>query len=135
MQTRQTAAAMKEPIEYPKVRYRWGKERDRMVASLKTRVAEFTFKCTRHFEQRAAKRGLSMENMLKVIEYGEAVFKQGLTFYTVTKRSFPAYAKARDIERLNNWVVIVGDNAEVVTCYRSDNGIRHLNRKRDDRVR
>lgn len=126
---------MKTPIEYPKVRYRWGKERDWMVASLKTRVAEFTFKCTRHFEQRAAKRGLSMENMLKVIEYGEAIFKQGLTFYTVTKRSFPVYAKAKDIEHLNNWVVVVGDHAEVVTCYRSDNGIRHLNRKRDDRVR
>jgi len=126
---------MKKSVENPKVKYRWGKNHDRTEASLKTRKAVFTFKCTRHFEQRAARRGLSMEDMLKVIEYGEAVFKQGLTFYTVTKRSFPAYAKARDIERLNNWVVIVGDNAEVVTCYRSDNGIRHLNRKRDDRVR
>lgn len=126
---------MKKPIEYPKVRYRWGKKRDRMVASLKTRVAEFTFKCTRHFEEKAAKRGLSMENMLKVIEYGEAVFKQGLTFYTVTRRSFPVYAEAKEIERLNNWVVVVSGDAEVVTCYRSDNGIKHLNRKRDDRAR
>jgi hypothetical protein len=126
---------MKKSVEYPKVSYRWGKDHDRTVASFRTRKAEFTFKCTRHFEERAAKRGLSMEDMLKVIEYGEAVFKQGLTFYTVTKRSFPAYGKTRDMERLNNWVVIVGDHAEVVTCYRSDNGIRHLNRKRDDRVR
>ncbi|MCF8256024.1 MAG: DUF4258 domain-containing protein [Flavobacteriales bacterium] len=126
---------MKKPIEYPKVIYRWEKKRDRMVASLKTRVAEFTFKCTHHFEQRAAKRGLSIEKMLKVIEYGEAIFKQGLIFYTVTKRSFPAYANARDIEYLNNWVVVVGDHGEVVTCYRSDNGIRYLNRKRGDRVR
>lgn len=126
---------MRVQLEYPKVSYRWRKVHDHTMASLKTRMAEFTFKCTHHFEERAAKRGLSMEKMLKVIEYGEAVFKQGLTFYTVTKRSFPAYAKASDLELLNNWVVVIGEHAEVLTCYRAENGIRHLNRKRSDRAR
>ena len=126
---------MAKKMEYPKVRYRWSKCDDKLEASFRTKVAEFKFRCTEHFEKRAAKRGLSMENMLKVIEYGEAVFKQGLTFYTVTKRSFPVYAETREIEQLNNWVVVVADHAQVVTCYRAENGIRHLKRKRDDRVR
>lgn len=119
---------MRKQPKYPQVTYSWGEGKKGMVATMRTKVAEFSFNCTKHLQHRAAQRGLAYDRMLKVIEYGEAVFKQGLTFYTVTKRAFPAYARPDDLERLNNWVVVVKDSV-VITCYRAKNGIRHIRRK------
>lgn len=95
----------------------------------------FSWKCTSHSLWRAAQRGLTMKDLLKVMEYGEAVFKQGLTFYTVTKRSFPAYAPVHDLDHLNNWVVVEDGHGVVLTCYHSSNGLKHLKLKQRELAR
>jgi hypothetical protein len=84
---------------------------------------------TDHFRQRASQRGLSYTDALKVIEFGEPIFKQGFVFYVVTKRAYPDSEDQADLQHLNNWVVVVAEHARLVTCYKCKNGLKHLKQK------
>jgi len=107
------------------------KEKSKAIYQLKTDDATFhlSWNYTNHFLERAAQRGLSFTDTLKVIEFGEPIFKQGFVFYVVTKRSFPDNEDQEELEHLNNWVVVVADHATLITCYKCKNALKHLKHK------
>jgi hypothetical protein len=66
------------------------------------------------------------------MDYSDPIFKQGLIFYAVTEKKFPEKLNHRIAEKLNNLVVVVSpESNKIVTCYKSNNGIRHVKKKGD----
>lgn len=95
----------------------------------KQRTFSYAWNLTNHCEKRMAQRGFSYEHVLMAIEYGRMLFKQGLTFYVVTRRSLPEKLDPTLKNKLDNLVVVVSGDGAVITCYKSKNGIKHIRRK------
>lgn len=89
----------------------------------------FAWSLTSHCETRMAQRGITYENVLMAMEYGRMVFKQGLTFYVVTRRSLPKGMDSSLASKLDNLVIVVSGDGAIITCYKSKNGIKHIRRK------
>lgn len=105
----------------------------KLILTCKTEKMEseyrFAWSLTNHCETRMAQRGLTYEHVLMAMEYGRMVFKQGLTFYVVTRRSLPKGLDSSLASKLDNLVVVVSEDGAVITCYKSKNGIKHIRRK------
>jgi hypothetical protein len=75
---------------------------------------------------------ISYRHLLMAIEFGVATFKQGLIYYTVGSKNIPDYVDSDEARKLNNMVVVVSSDGVIITSYKSDNGIKHVRRKRSD---
>lgn len=83
-----------------------------------------------HARIRASQRGFNYKIILMAIEYGEVIYKQGLTFYVVKKKDLPSHLSNSEREKLNNMVVVTKSaNQLIKTCYKASNGIKHITRK------
>lgn len=89
----------------------------------------YAWSLTNHCETRMAQRGLNYEHLLMAMEYGKMIFKQGLTFYVVTRRSLPGGLDSSLASKLDNLVVVVSADGAIITCYKSKNAIKHIRRK------
>lgn len=106
------------------------------IESLETgEVFTTSWNTTKHCQERLFQRGISYKHMLMAMEFGEAHFKQGFIYYTVVSKYIPKSVSPKDTRLINNLVVVVSATGEIVTCYRSKNGIKHVKRKRKDLVR
>jgi hypothetical protein len=94
-----------------------------------TREFQFSWGVTNHCLKRLAQRGFSYQHLLMAMEHGQMIFKQGLTFYVVTRRSLPDELDQKLCKKLDNMVVVVARDGSIMTCYKSKNGIKHIHRK------
>ena len=89
-----------------------------------------TFTHTRHSQQRSCERSIHDQDLAAVIENGDAIFKQGMTFYVLGEKNIPKDLPLKLQKKVKNLVVVVaGDEASIITCYRSKNPFKHLKRK------
>lgn len=85
---------------------------------------------TDHCLERLKERSISHRHLLMALEYGEAHFKQGMTFFVVTSKNLPKNLTSFDRYKLENMVVVVSADAAIITCYKSPNGLKHIKKKR-----
>lgn len=91
---------------------------------------EWNTRFSNHSVQRSQQRGITQTQACLAMDYSEAIFKQGLIFYAVIEKLMPENMDHHLREKLNNLVVVVSpESNEVVTCYRSINGIHNIKRK------
>lgn len=85
---------------------------------------------TEHSRKRSSQRGISEENILLALDYGDPIFKQGLIFYVVLERNLPDNINHAMREKINNLVIVVSPkNNEIVTCYKSNHARHHIRKK------
>ena len=90
----------------------------------------YKWKHSKHSRTRAAQRGFNYKTLLMAIEYGEAIHKQGMTYFVVQKKHLPEHLPNKIKDKLNNVVVVTSNyGQEIITCYKSHNAIKHINRK------
>lgn len=83
-----------------------------------------------HSKVRSQQRGISKDLLFLALDYSMAIFKQGLIFFAVIDKLIPDNIDHHVREKLNKLVVVVSlESNEIVTCYRTNNGIHHINRK------
>jgi hypothetical protein len=93
-------------------------------------VFNWNMNLSNHSQVRSQQRGISYDILNLALDYSEAIFKQGLIFFAVIQRLLPENMDHHLKEKLNNMVVVVSpESNEIVTCYRSENGIHHIKRK------
>lgn len=85
---------------------------------------------TDHCLERMRERGFTYRHLLMAIEYGKEYFKQGLIFFAASSKKLPKRLSSFDKHKLNDLVVVVSSDATIVTCYKSENGRKHIRRKR-----
>jgi hypothetical protein len=94
------------------------------------KVYNWNYNMSRHSSARSQQRGIGKDLLLLAMDYSEAIFKQGLIFFAVIERMLPENMDHHLREKLNNLVVVVSpESNEIVTCYRSVNGVHHIKRK------
>lgn len=95
--------------------------------TLKSETLEFSH--THHSSIRAAQRGIDLNKVAMVLQYGECFYKQKLQYYILGEKDIPSRF-AREKKELKNLVVIVaGDSNQLITCYRSDNPFKNIRLK------
>jgi hypothetical protein len=93
------------------------------------KMGSYSLKHTIHSKVRSNQRGIDNMVITLTIEYGRLYRRQGLEFYAVGDRSLPTGLDPDIQKRLRNTVVVLTPQAEIITCYRGNNVIRHVNRK------
>lgn len=91
------------------------------------RSGSYQMQHTHHSKQRSAQRGISDSAIALTMEYGMVTYKQGLEFYTLGKKILPGNLHKNKVENLV--VVVSGNGNEIITCYKSKNGIRQVAKK------
>ena len=85
---------------------------------------------TSHSRTRASQRGINDKLIPYVLEFGEFFRKQGLRFYAVAMKHLPKHMDHHLREKLNNLVVVMsGDSNDIITCYKANNAVKHVQRK------
>lgn len=125
---------MKKPITELEKRYNF-EENELMYTTLMCDVkfpdteVHLEWKLSKHGKERSVERNISYEQMMMVMEYGEAIFKQGRIFYVATSKCLPKSMEAHLQQKLENIVVVVSKTGSVITCYKAKNGIKHIKHK------
>lgn len=85
---------------------------------------------TKHSMKRTQQRGISREAILLAVLYGTCIEKQNFVFHVVRDKDIPQNLDNCQKEALRNLVVVLDKLEEtIITCYRSKNAIRNINRK------
>jgi len=94
------------------------------------RLHHRNLRSTRHMQKRLQQRGIGEEHICLAMDYGEAFFRQGLIFYVVGEKLLLMLPDHRLREKIKNLVVVVSpETNDVLTCYRSKKGMRHVRKK------
>lgn len=93
------------------------------------KVISTAWDLTEHCERRMRQRSIDSELLMMALEFGEEIFKQGAIFHVVTKKSMPTHLDATLRRKLENLVVMVSDDASVITCYRNKEGMKYIKKK------
>ena len=90
----------------------------------------FSLKHSVHSYKRARNRGITTEEILAVIEYGEVIFKQNMCFYIARKKFLPPTLDSHIVDKINNMVVVTNEEGDcLITCYKSKDSSVNLRKK------
>ena len=93
-------------------------------------VFNWNLNLSNHSRIRSQQRGITSDLINLAMDYSLAFFKQGLIFFAVLEKMMPEDMDHNLREKLNNLVVVVSpESNEIVTCYKSHNGVHRLKRK------
>jgi len=82
-----------------------------------------------HSKTRICQRGICPDAVLKVIELGEIIHKQGLKFHFITKKISREWTP-KDRNLVKDLIVITNlHRDEVVTCYKNPKAIHQIKKK------
>jgi hypothetical protein len=87
---------------------------------------------TNHFKQRARERGLGRDVEDFIITWGTQLEARDNAYYfTVLERELPGEVRwSRLARRAANWVLVVSEQGDIITCYRDRNAWRTVRRRR-----
>ena len=85
---------------------------------------------TDHAQLRSCQRGISPEEIQSIIETGTCIRKQGLRFYFGGNRVANKLHEIGMPDSTSKLVVVMdGEENVVITCYKNDNGVKHIKKK------
>ena len=90
---------------------------------------DFNFQHTRHSSLRASQRGIQKSKITAALQFGEAIYKQGLIYFILGENNIPDSLSKEKSKIKNTVVVVSGDSNQVITCYRSSNPFRNIKLK------
>ncbi len=91
----------------------------------------YCLKFTNHALTRSDQRAIDIEIIAVVLDYGITLQKQGLEFCTVLQKQIPEEVGPQLRKKIANIVLVINPrSAEIVTCYRCKNSVKHLAKKR-----
>ena len=90
---------------------------------------KLSWEITKHARKRISQRVRNYEAVMLVMDYGKVIFKQGLTYYVATKKSFPKHFDNSLLSELNNTVVVESDDGAIITCYKNTGSLKHIMKK------
>ena len=100
-----------------------------------TPIAQIPVAKTHHFKERSAQRRLDPAVLQFILAFGAAVRVCGATHLTVMDRQLPGHLRGTPLaERARGWIVLETDGGELLTCYRREDAVRFLRRKRKRRL-
>jgi hypothetical protein len=93
------------------------------------RTGAYSLQHTNHSLIRSEERGINNMMITLVIEYGKLFQKQGLEFYVMGEKKLPNGIDHNLQGKVKNTVVVIGENGQIVTCYKGRAVLKHIQRK------
>ncbi len=94
------------------------------------KVFTIDYQLTDHARVRCQQRGINKNLILAAITFGKQIYKQGFTYYYVTKKCLPSHRLQSMKRSISDLVVLVDEGSHtVVTCYWCHKGMIHLRKK------
>jgi len=82
-----------------------------------------------HGKTRLSQRGIKEEAVLKVIQFGEIIHKQGLKFHYLPKSKSKVLGQ-KELEETRDLLVITNQNrTEIITCYKNPKAVHEVKKK------
>lgn len=100
------------------------------MASQDRTAAPFAFRPTHHYDERASHRHLRDDVRDFVLSHGVDIRAAGATHLVVMERLLPEDLRETDTaRRARDWVLVVGDDGALLTCYRRRRAVRFVRQK------
>jgi len=90
---------------------------------------KLSWEITKHARKRISQRVRNYQAVMYVMEFGQVVFKQGLTYYIATKKCFPKHFDNSLLGELANTVVVASNDGAIITCYKNSGSLKHIMKK------
>ena len=90
---------------------------------------KLSWEITKHARKRISQRVRNYQAVMYVMEFGQVVFKQGLTYYIATKKCFPKHFDKSLLSELANTVVVASNDGAIITCYKNTGSLKHIMKK------
>lgn len=96
---------------------------------MRTAVLHPDIKFSLHGKTRLSQRGIKEETVLKVLQFGVIIHKQGLKFHFLPKSKRKVLGEI-EWEDTRDLLVITNQNrTEVITCYKNPKAVHEVKRK------
>lgn len=93
-------------------------------------------RATQHYRSRAAERALRSDVEEFLMTWGTETRAAGATHITLVRRDLPVDMQGiEETARAEGWIIVVGDEGSLVTCYRRNDAWRFVRRKSQMRPR
>jgi hypothetical protein len=91
---------------------------------------------TQHYNARAAERALRSDVEEFLMTWGTETRAAGATHITLVRRNLPIDLRdTNEATRAEGWIIVVGDDGSLVTCYRRNDAWHFVRRKSEMRLR
>ncbi|BDD02181.1 DUF4258 domain-containing protein [Persicobacter psychrovividus] len=106
-----------------------------MISQMKNTMISPAIAITEHAKRRCQQRNIKITDLQAVVTYGNIKHRQGLRFYTVSRRDLPENINNKQADKLCRLVVVLDlVQAVVITTYFNDRPAKHV-RKKGKRMR
>ena len=86
-------------------------------------------KTTTHAQTRCQQRAISTWDVDQVLNFGDAIYKQGMRFMFIPKKDIRNFYQPDKHSSLENLMILVGTDGAVITAYRNNDAVKNVKRK------
>lgn len=86
-------------------------------------------KTTTHAQNRCQQRAISAWDVDQVLNFGNAIYKQGMRFMFIPKKEIRTFYNPENQTSLEDLMILVAADGAIITAYRNTDAVKNVKRK------
>jgi hypothetical protein len=86
-------------------------------------------KTTTHAQNRCQQRAISAWDVDQVLNFGNAIYKQGIRFMFIPKKDIRTFYQPDRQSSLEDLMILVGPDGAIITAYRNNDAVKNVKHK------
>ena len=86
-------------------------------------------KTTTHAQNRCQQRAISAWDVDQVLNFGNAIYKQGMRFMFIPKKDIRTFYQPDRQSSLEDLMILVGPDGAIITAYRNNDAVKNVKHK------
>ena len=86
-------------------------------------------KTTKHAQNRCQQRAISAWDVDQVLNFGNAIHKQGMRFMFIPKKDIRTFYQPDKQSSLEDLMILVAQDGAIITAYRNNDAVKNVKRK------
>ncbi len=86
-------------------------------------------KTTTHAQTRCQQRAISAWDVDQVLNFGNAIYKQGMRFMFIPKKEIRTFYQPENQSSLEDLMILVAADGAIITAYRNTAAVKNVKRK------
>jgi hypothetical protein len=86
-------------------------------------------KTTTHAQNRCQQRAISAWDVDQVLNFGNAIYKQGMRFMFIPKKDIRTFYHPDRQSSLEDLIILVAGDGAIITAYRNNDAVKKVKRK------
>jgi hypothetical protein len=90
---------------------------------------QFAMTTSYHAKNRMQQRAITPFAIEQISQFGQIIYKQGLKFKYLPKKTIKLFYPPHLQQELQDIMILVANNGTVITTYRNENAVKHVQKK------